>query len=260
MRLFQVRRNLKPVARGQVMKSYTLVLFIAILFGGSLLVGCAGNTQQVKKERGVIVATPSHPNTIGPKQSVEIPEQASLFQETAYPGFFQDIRAFKVGDLVTINIVETSKAEKKAETDTQRDSSIYAGINNFLGYEQKMGELFPQGFNNNIMFKGSMKNSFKGTGNTKRDESMTATITARVMEVLPNGNLFIRGTREIRVNNETQFIVLSGLVRPYDISKDNTVLSTYIADAKIEYTGKGALSDKQRPGWLMRILDYVWPF
>ncbi|HDG98416.1 MAG TPA: flagellar basal body L-ring protein FlgH, partial [Desulfobacterales bacterium] len=115
-------------------------------------------------------------------------------------------------------------------------------------------------FDNTTMFKASMSNSFDGSGSTSRDETMTASITARVVEVLPNGNLYIRGTRQIKVNNEVQYITLSGLIRPYDISPDNTVLSSYIADAKIEYTGKGAVSDKQRPGWLMRLLDYVWPF
>ena len=110
------------------------------------------------------------------------------------------------------------------------------------------------------MFKGSLTNSFNGSGSTTRDESMTAAITARVIEVRPNGNLLIKGTREVKVNNETQFIILSGLIRPVDISPDNTVLSSYIGNAKIEYIGTGSLSDKQRPGWLARAVDFVWPF
>jgi flagellar L-ring protein precursor FlgH len=167
-----------------------------------------------------------------------------------------------VGDLVTVNIVETSKATKKAATKTGRDSSINAGINNLLGYEAKMGDYFhlPSAFNNNIMFKASMGNAFDGSGSTSRDESMTAAITARVTETLPNGNLHIKGTREIKVNNEVQFITLSGFIRPNDISPDNTILSSYVADAKIEYTGQGPVSDKQRPGWLGRALDFLWPF
>lgn len=89
---------------------------------------------------------------------------------------------------------------------------------------------------------------------------MTAYITVRVVQVLSNGNLFIQGTREVTVNNETQHIILSGTIRPSDISPDNSIISSYIGDAKIQYTGSGVLSDKQRVGWLTRIIDYVWPF
>jgi flagellar L-ring protein precursor FlgH len=89
---------------------------------------------------------------------------------------------------------------------------------------------------------------------------MTASIGCTVVEVLPNGNLVIRGSREIEVNGETQYIVLEGVVRPVDVASDNTVKSTQIADAKIYYTGRGVLTDKQKPGWLARLLDHIWPF
>ncbi|MBW2124625.1 MAG: flagellar basal body L-ring protein FlgH [Deltaproteobacteria bacterium] len=227
--------------RGSEMKGYRLLsIIIPFALVAGFLAGCAGSGQRVKAQKTTVVST----------------------KQVPYHGFFQDLRAFKVGDLVTINIVETSKATKKAATKTERSSSIKAGIDNLLGYETKMRSWggLPRAFSNSTMFKASMANSFDGSGSTSRDETMTASITARVVEVLPNGNLFIRGTRQIKVNNEVQYITLSGLIRPYDISPDNTVLSTYIADAKIEYTGKGAVSDKQRPGWLMRLLDYVWPF
>jgi len=196
-----------------------------------------------------------------PGSEYQTATEASLFRESSYEGFFQDLRAHKVGDLVTINIVETSKATKKADTKTARTSSIDAGINNLLGYESKMKSWgVPKAFDNTAMFKASMGNKFDGSGSTSRDESMTASVTARVVQVLPNGNLYIEGTRKIRVNNETQHIILSGIIRPSDISPDNTVLSSYIADARIDYTGNGPVSDKQRPGWLARVLDVVWPF
>ena len=186
---------------------------------------------------------------------------AGLWSANGYRGLFQDLRAAQIGDLVTVNIVETSKANKKANTKSGRQSSIEAGISNAMGWETKLDKVGVKGaFDNENMFKGSMKNDFSGSGETSRDESMTASITARVIDVMPDGNLLIRGSREIKVNNETQFITLSGLIRPSDISPDNTVLSSYIADAKIAYTGSGPISDKQRPGWLTRTLDFVWPF
>ncbi|MBN2060132.1 MAG: flagellar basal body L-ring protein FlgH [Deltaproteobacteria bacterium] len=192
---------------------------------------------------------------------------ANLWHEASSRNYFQDLRAHKAGDLVTVNIVETSKASKNATTNTGRESSLSAGIDNLLGWEGKLKHLTSLGnknvrsaYDNTSMFKGSLNNSFKGSGTTTRDESMTASITARVMEVKPNGNLFIQGSREVKVNHETQYIILSGFIRPMDISPDNTVLSSYIGDARIEYIGSGSVSDKQRPGWLTRAVDIIWPF
>ncbi|MBN1903842.1 MAG: flagellar basal body L-ring protein FlgH [Deltaproteobacteria bacterium] len=192
---------------------------------------------------------------------------AGIFSEEVSRDFYQDLRAYKVGDLVTINIVETSNASKSASTQTGRNSSIDAGIQNMLGWEGKIKNLTSFGnsdarnaFNSSSMLKGSLTNSFNGSGQTSRGDSMTASITAKVIDVKPNGNLLIEGIREIRVNSETQIIILSGFIRPVDISPDNTVLSSYIGEAKIEYLGTGAISDKQRPGWLTRAADIVWPF
>lgn len=195
------------------------------------------------------------------------PATPSLYREGSSRNFFQDLRAYQVGDLVTVNIVETSSASKNAGTKTGRNSSIDAGIPNVLGWETKLKNLTSFGnknvrnaFDNSSLFNSSMKNSFDGSGTTSREESMTAYITVRVVQVLSNGNLFIQGTREVTVNNETQHIILSGTIRPSDISPDNSIISSYIGDAKIQYTGSGVLSDKQRVGWLTRIIDYVWPF
>jgi flagellar L-ring protein precursor FlgH len=224
-----------------------------------LFYGCAGSQSQIATTEPVRMAPPpAEANTPAPRRADA--EEASLLKRTAYRGFFQDLRAFQVGDLVTINIVETSKASKSAATKTGRESSIDAGIDNLLGYEGQLKKILPKDFDNTSMFKASMSNSFDGSGSTDRVETMTAFMTARVMNVTTNGNLYIEGRRQIRVNNETQFIILSGLIRPTDISPNNTVLSSYIADAKIEYLGSGPVSDKQRPGWLGRLVDVVWPF
>jgi flagellar L-ring protein precursor FlgH len=234
--------------------------FHAVLFLSVWLIsGCAGNQPQIMTNG--TVPTPSPPaEANGPVAGRAEAEEASLMKRAAYRGFFQDLRAFQIGDLVTINIVETSKASKSAATKTGRESGIHAGIDNLLGYETELKHIFPQNFDNQNMFNATLKNSFDGSGSTDRVETMTAFMTARVMDVTTNGNLYIEGRRQIRVNNETQFIILSGLIRPTDISPNNTVLSSYIADAKIEYLGSGSVSDKQRPGWLGRIVDVVWPF
>lgn len=187
--------------------------------------------------------------------------EASLWRDNASLNeLFMDPRARKVGDIVTISIVETSSASNNAETDTARSSSVSMSIKNLLGLESN--DRFPSGsgFDPFGSITGTTNNTFQGTGETKRSGELAASITARVTEVLPNGNLKILGKREITINNERQYLALTGIIRPRDISSSNVVLSTYISDAKIAYTGAGIVSDRQNPGWLARVLDSVWPF
>lgn len=171
-----------------------------------------------------------------------------------------DPKARRIGDIVTVSIVESSTATNDADTKTERKSSIAAQVESFLGMEKG----FPTGNHPNWnpfgSIKAGMQNDYDGSGTTKRSGKMAASMTARVVGILPNGNLKIVGTREVTVNNETQLITLSGMIRPRDISPDNVILSTYIADAQISYTGDGVVNAKQRPGWLASILDVVWPF
>ncbi len=101
---------------------------------------------------------------------------------------------------------------------------------------------------------------FDGKGSSDRKGHVKAYVSALVEFVLPNGNLYIKGGREIRVNNETQYINISGIIRPEDISSSNEISSAYVADARIAYSGKGPVADKQKPGWLGRVVDHVWPF
>jgi flagellar L-ring protein precursor FlgH len=110
------------------------------------------------------------------------------------------------------------------------------------------------------LFTASLGMNFDGKGTSDRDGHLKAYISAVVQKVLFNGNLYVVGKREIKVNNETQYITLSGIIRPEDISPTNEISSTYVADARITYAGIGPVADKQKPGWLGRIVDYVWPF
>jgi flagellar L-ring protein precursor FlgH len=155
--------------------------------------------------------------------------------------------------------VESSKASNKASTGTDRKSSISAGLNNFFGAENRQlpADHF---FNPFGSLAGTFDRSFEGGGSTQRSGDLTAYLTARVVDILPNGNLVLVGTREVGVNHEKQIITLSGIVRPKDISSDNQIQSIHISDAKISYSGKGAVNDPQRPGWLVRTLDAIWPF
>ncbi len=173
--------------------------------------------------------------------------------------FYVDQRAKSIGDIITVNIIEVSQASEAATTDLTKKSTTHAGIPNFFGWETKYVNTHPYIDPSNLI-NANTQNDFSGSGNTTRGGSLTATISAKVVDVLPSGNLAIEGKREIYINNEKKEILLQGVVRPRDIAYDNSVLSTQVADAKMIYTGIGVVGDKQRPGWLARVLDLVWPF
>ncbi|MFZ5861402.1 MAG: flagellar basal body L-ring protein FlgH [Nitrospirota bacterium] len=177
----------------------------------------------------------------------------SLWPGAGAPLFlFQDTKAGRVGDVVTVRIVENAQGSKGAKTAAERSSTVTAGTDSFLG--------IPAGTANRLQADASFAGAFDGSGATSRSGALTADVTATVTQVLPNGNMAIEGWREVLINDERERIWVSGVIRPQDIGPRNRVLSTVIADARIEYTGAGVVSDTQRPGWLVRILDWIWPF
>jgi len=224
------------------------------------LVCCGCATTQSALERAGAPSPPQQAEMV--RQSMVSPGGPGIVPQSQGLWLFRDLRAREVGDLVTVNIVEVAKASKLATTKTSRQSDIDIGIPQFFGYQEYAKKKAKESafFDPNHLITAFTKNDFDGSGATARDETMTASMSARVMEVLPNGNLVIRGSRQVRVNLEDQVIVLSGIIRPEDISVNNTILSSYVAEAKIEYYGSGVVSEKQRPGWMARLLDYVWPF
>lgn len=161
------------------------------------------------------------------------------------PGLFVDARARKVGDLVTIIIVERAEATSSASTGTKQDGKVEVGPG------QGLLDLLP-------LMAGSGSSRFTGDGRTARSGSVRAQITARVTQVLPNGDLVVEGRQTLVINEEEQELVLTGIVRPADISRDNTVLSTYVADARITVQGKGSLGGRQKPGILTRMFGWLF--
>ncbi|HID29757.1 MAG TPA: flagellar basal body L-ring protein FlgH [Desulfobacterales bacterium] len=236
-------------------RNFTALLICIALGGTTFLSGC------VTPPGKASVQAPSSDIRGSQLENYPLPEpsEGSLWADSGSTKLFGDLRAREVGDLVTVQISETQSGKLDANTKTSRDSSIEAGITDLLGYMKRLDEK-KSSFDRKSMFNANFKPSFDGKGSSDRSGSVVASITARVVRVLPNGNLYISGKREVRVNNETQYITVAGIIRPEDIGQDNVIQSTYIADARVEYTGKGVIADKQRPGWLMRILDHVWPF
>ncbi|MFH1148683.1 MAG: flagellar basal body L-ring protein FlgH [Pseudomonadota bacterium] len=224
------------------------ICLIVIL--GPALMGCAGMMPEDK------VVTPSLmlPRLVTQTHQLD----GAIYAQDAPLRFLVDFRARGIGDIVMVNVVETSSGSKKASTKTSRSTDVEGGVTALLGFDKALEDKNSR-FSADTMIAGSIKNDFDGSGSTSRNSSVTASISCRVVTVMPNGDLMISGSREIRVNNENQFMVLTGVIRPQDIAADNTILSSYIADARIVYNGRGVLSEKQSPGWLGRILDYVWP-
>ena len=215
------------------------------------LSGCATSHKETRPIEGNIIHEFKKP---------QVSYEGSLWRDDGpFSDLFKDHKARTVGDIVTISIVESSSASNRATTQTGRKSSVSGGIEKFFNMEKHFPVSHPF-FNPFSSVKGGLESSFDGSGTTTRTGKLTAYITARVTEVLPNGNLKIVGSREVTVNNEKQLITLSGIIRPKDISADNIILSTYISDARIAYRGSGIIDDRQRPGWLARIFDWIWPF
>jgi flagellar L-ring protein precursor FlgH len=180
----------------------------------------------------------------------------SLFDTTQADYLFADSRARRVGDIVTIYIAENTVSKNKASTDANKESNLNLGIQHFMGDGYLKG--IPVGTTPAIQAGSS--SAFSGDGETKRENYLTTTVSVRVVRVLTNGILEVEGGREVRVNDETQIVVVRGIIRSRDIGPDNSIPSTAMADARIELYGQGILADKQKPGWLARILDNIWPF
>ncbi len=199
-----------------------------------------------------------------PLEEIQTEVSGAISEGSLWPGeqhsLYADHKARTTGDILTITIAEKASASKMASTDSDRSSSISASLPNLLGLENS--NLLAQNPNLDLsaLVKADFANSFEGSGKTVRKEDLVASLTTQVIQVYPNGNLKIRGGKEVRVNNETQVIYLTGIVRPVDIMANNTIDSKHVLNARISYTGKGAISDKQHPGWLTRVIDNVWPF
>ncbi len=185
---------------------------------------------------------------------------ASLWRESQTGNEpFRDFRAWQPMDLVTIVVTETSLGRHTADTEIKSKSEFLAAIEHFLGLEQQT-QNWSQPPDLTALIQASTQNNFKGEGRTIRQGQLNARISAVVAEVLPSGLLRIEGEKIIAVNNEEQVMVISGLVRQRDISSDNEVNASKIAQIRIDYYGKGTVGEAQYGGWLARALRILWPF
>jgi flagellar L-ring protein precursor FlgH len=188
------------------------------------------------------------------------PTQVNSLWRSGSRAFFKDQRAAQVGDILTVlvNIADTANLDN--ETGANRTGSEQAGIPNFFGLEQQLPKLISKNLDVKNLVNTNSTNANTGTGTLKRSETVTLRLAAVVTQVLPNGNLVVTAKQEVRVNSELRQLTVSGVVRPQDIASDNTVSHDRMAEARIDYGGRGTLTDLQQPRWGQQVLDAVMPF
>ena len=190
------------------------------------------------------------------------PEQASYNANSLWRygsrAFFKDQRAARIGDILTVTVNITDKANIANETQRSRTNSENSGVTSFFGINKIPGTnaAIPPG----RMLTADSTSSSDGKGSVNRQEALQTNVAAVVTQLLPNGNLVVEGKQEIRVNFEVRELIVAGIVRPEDIQSDNTIDSTKIAQARIAYGGRGQITDVQQPRYGQQVMDIVLPF
>ena len=169
-------------------------------------------------------------------------------------GLMGDLRARHVNDLVTVRVVESITASGSADSTLSKSSSAGVGTSSIFGLEKKL----PSSITPDNLVTAQADTGFKGAGVTTRSSTLSAAITARVAEVLPNGDLVIEGVREIEVNGDRQIVVLTGVARVADVGPGNVVSSAAIGQLRIRYFGRGLIKDSLSPGWLVKFLNKIF--
>lgn len=232
--------------------------FVSYFMIGLFFVGCATTDPQIS------FRPPAYVEELPPKEEEDnFGNPGSIFGQGDNL-LFSDRRAMQLNDLVTVIINQTAQASSTANknlNETSNSNLTGPGIT-FGGPSSSIAKL--TGKLSNVtgfgITSGENTSTYQGTGSQNRQETFSTTIAARIIKVMQNGNYFIEGSREVLINGEKQIIHLSGVVRPTDIARNNTIESQYIADAKIMYDTQGELKKSTEKGWGTKLIESVWPF
>lgn len=223
---------------------------LAAACAAALLAGCASPPPQVTRGDDNFYHAVPAPMPVPPEAN-----HGAIFQAANAATLFEDFKARRVGDILTVVLAERTNARKSANTNTAKDSSISL-TDPVLG-----GRPVTRGGVPLLNTEIDMSRSFDGKGDAAQSNQLEGSITVTVSQVLPNGNLLIQGEKWVKINQGQEYIRLRGIVRPVDIRPDNTVLSTQIADAQVAYGGTGFVAQSNSPGWLTRFFHSpIWPF
>jgi flagellar L-ring protein FlgH len=230
--------------------------YAAFLLLASSLGGCAGYVTEIGREPAMSPVGTGLVADVQPSASAVFLQTAKPHPQTIWNGnradIFSDPRAAKIGDVVTVNIAMNDRATFGNATDRSLNSQVDTGFDFKLNVNNKTSELKPE-------LTSSALSSTKGEGNIDRAEKIQLSVAAVVTDVLPNGNLIVSGSQEVRVNFELRLLNVAGIVRPRDISRDNTISYDKVAEARISYGGRGRLMEVQQPAIGQQIYDWFKP-
>jgi len=221
------------------------LLFTSVLF--VVLSGCSSTP--------VSQVLPDDPDfaPILPEQEEEsVIPTGSLFKVNYVNNIYSDSKAHRVGDIISVVLSESTQAQKNAKTElTKENSASLQPITGFGGNSVNFK-------GNAIQFGYDQSTDFSGDSKSNQGNSLSGNVSVHVLRVLPNGNLMIRGEKWMTLNNGDEYIRLTGIIRPQDISSNNTIQSQKIANARIQYAGTGTFADVQEQGWLSQFFSSSW--
>jgi len=238
---------------------YMLFIYKLMFAAGAvILTGCATTGERLAQ------IPQAENNDIDIQTPVDTRSNGSIYGSAHNMSLYEDIKASRIGDIVTIILVEETNASKSASTSTTKDNNLDVANPTLLGssFSMSIPKFLPMG-GRTIGLDSSLSSSksFSGEGDSNQKNKMTGTVTALVTNVLANGNMVVSGKKRITINNGDEYIHITGIVRPGDISGNNAVFSNKIANAEISYGGTGVVSDVNETGWMTRFFNSKWwPF
>jgi flagellar L-ring protein FlgH len=237
------------------MKMKQIKLFIFVILAMSLFHGCSATRSSVEFEKPDLQV----PRVEAPK----VQRKGSLYSIRG-GSLFSDKKDLQIGDIIQININEELKSDSKNTRNTNKNNSTNLGAGVFAGVGDEQGSIVKAatGLNKNmgLTFGTGSANTFSGSATSKFDESLETTISAVIQEVYQNGNYLIKGSREIIIDGQKQMVMLSGVIRPYDITPDNTISSSQVANLQILFEKFGDERNSINKGWGTRAIESIWPF
>lgn len=241
---------------------------LAVLLLAVPLAGCGSQLAEIGRAPRMTPVEPTatvraEPSLAAPSPESQAPTapaaSASLWR-TGARALYHDQRASRVGDILTVRIRIADRASLDNSTSRSRGGSESVGAPNVLGLESKLSKVLPNAIDPSKLLSTESASKSTGQGNTTRQETIETSVAAVVTGVLPNGNLVIRGRQEVRVNFELRELLVAGIVRPSDISRDNSIDHNQIAEARIAYGGRGQLTTAQQARWGQQVIDAISPF
>lgn len=253
----------------KTLSKYNFKPFKTIIMAGMCslaLTACGAGERLANVGQAPALTKIQNPQSSAERVSMPMPEPAlekraaNSLWSTGRQAFFKDQRASKVGDILTVLIEIEDEAEMTNTTSRSRSNSEDADLPALLGYEQALNRILPEAIDNTDLTELQSTSNSEGSGSTEREEEINLKIAAVVTQVLPNGNFVIVGRQEVRVNFEKRVLEIAGVIRPQDVSINNTISYDQIAEARIAYGGEGQITDVQQPRYGQQIYDILFPF